>query len=106
MKQIRSDGSEEMSFSDGTRVEIGVNGEKTLHLANGEKEMHTAEYKVRAGAMSDDWIALHQPVLIFFREESILMGQSRFCSTTVARNRGTPTGGCEPGTKMATLYGT
>ena len=47
MKQIRSDGSEEMSFSDGTRVEIGVNGEKTLHLANGEKEMHTAEYKVR-----------------------------------------------------------
>ena len=35
-----------MNFSDGTRVEIDTNGDRTLHLANGEKEMHTQEYKV------------------------------------------------------------
>ena len=50
MKKISADGAEDMSFTDGTRVEVKPNGDRTLRLLNGQIEVHTAEYKVRGNA--------------------------------------------------------
>lgn len=46
MKKIDKDGAEDLAFPDGTKVEVKVNGDRTLLLANGQKEIHTTEYKV------------------------------------------------------------
>ena len=46
MKKISADGAEDMSFTDGTKVEVKPNGDRTLRLLNGQIEVHTAEYKV------------------------------------------------------------
>ncbi|KAI4454568.1 t complex protein 10 [Holotrichia oblita] len=47
LRVAKRDGSETISYPDKTRVEIGVDGEKIIHLPNGQKEIHNSEHMRR-----------------------------------------------------------
>ncbi len=56
MKKVSTDGSEDMSFPDGTRVEVKPNGDRTLRLLNGQREIHTADFKVCIMRLVTLWV--------------------------------------------------
>ncbi len=39
------------TFSDGTRVEVTVDGDRILYLANGQREEHTKVSKLKVGVL-------------------------------------------------------